>query len=115
MTVMKGSRYADKETTFAISEVDGSLTLARVRPFEIEPERGDSVYVTQQGDTYWRIAGKPQVYNDPHLWWVIASANPSPDLFKNQLEGMEGGEELRIPPADKVFARTDGRPANRVF
>lgn len=111
MTIFKGSRYADEETNFVIVDENNSRHLSRVLPFEVDTEPSDGVYVTQNGDTYWSIAGQRSVYNDPNMYDVIASANPSPDFFKNMFDGFEAGVRLRIPPVEKVFKRRGGRPS----
>lgn len=56
------------------------------------PLRDDDVYVaTETGDRLDTLA--QQFYNDPTLWWIIASANN----IHNANFGFEDGTVLRIP------------------
>ena len=114
MTILKGSRYADEDTSFTLLKEDvdtGDVRteMSRVRPFNIPVDPEDGVYVTVQGDTWWSVAGRQNVYNDPKLFDVLISANPTPSLFAGMFEQIEPGTKLRIPPFDKVVARRGGR------
>jgi hypothetical protein len=56
------------------------------------PRRDDDIFVaTQTGDRLDLLANK--YYNDPSLWWIIASANN----IHNAPLGIEDGTILRIP------------------
>ncbi len=114
MTVLKGSRYNDDETSYLILKEDDSTgvertEMSRVRPFRIEADPADTVYTVRQGDTWWSIAGLQAVYGDPGMYDVLMAANPSPDLFKGMFDGLNPGQELRVPPAGKIFERRGGR------
>lgn len=56
------------------------------------PAHEDDIYIiTAAGDRYDTLA--LQFYNDPSLWWVIASANN----FQKSSLNIESGVQLRIP------------------
>ncbi len=114
MTVLKGSRYADEETSYLILKEDEDTgvqrtEMSRVRPFNIETDPEDVVYVTKQGDTWWSVAGKREIYNDPKMYDVLMSANPTPALFEGMFESIPVNTRLRVPPLEKVNERRGGR------
>lgn len=113
MTVLKGSRYAVDEV-FVVQGADGSKVLSRRRPFVIPEDPDDQLYITNQGDTFWYVAGLRSIYGEPELYWVIAEANPEVPFFQGQITGLDAGVELRIPPADKVRSRIGGRASSRI-
>lgn len=112
MTVLKGSRYA-VDSVFVITESDGKKSLSRRRPFEIPESPDEAVYVTNQGDTFWFIAGLREVYGEPELYWVLMEANPEVPLFQGQISGLDAGIQLKVPPIDQVLALVGGRPSSR--
>lgn len=82
------SRY---DTTETRKTVDGRTVYATQRYPDI-PLRETDVYVaTETGDRLDTLA--KTFYNDPSLWWIIASANN----IHNAVFGFEDGTILRIP------------------
>lgn len=110
MTVFRGSRYADDRVFVRVQ--NGFKTLSRRPPFRIPENPNDRVYVTKQGDTFWWIAGKTEIYGEPALYWVIHAANPDIQFFQGQFDGLDAGIELRIPPADQVYSLINGSPTS---
>lgn len=82
------SRYARLGTR---KTVDGK-TVYRTRRFPNIPLRESDIYIaTETGDRLDTLA--KTFYNDPNLWWIIASANN----IHNAVFGFEDGTVLRIP------------------
>lgn len=71
-------------------------------------------YLVQKDDNLWKIAGRPEVYNDPYRWLLLYHANRDqifePDLIYAGMvllvpryRGME-----RVPPEEEVIVIEEG-------
>ena len=60
---------------------------------EIPTKDEDLYIITRVGDRLDMLAS--HFYDNPDLWWVIASANPN--VIKNGSFGVKSGLEIRIP------------------
>jgi len=82
------NRY--NEITFAKTD-EGTLYYNNPIYPDIPVTEDDLYIITTVGDRYDTLA--QQFYNDPKLWWIIASANTSNRASLN----VEPGVQLRIP------------------
>ncbi len=64
---------------------------------DIPLHENDTYVITQSGDRYDILA--QEFYNDPHLWWIISTAN---NYQKGSLN-IVPGVQMRIP-SDKTTA-----------
>jgi len=101
MTVLSESRY---RRTYNIQDESGIVYLSRRRYLDLPQHSTDILYTTQVRDKLWTIAGKPEIYNRPELWWVIAEYNNLSQTFKLNFLGFESAEQLRIPALSRVLA-----------
>lgn len=82
------SRY----TRIGTRKTADGKTVYRTKRFPNIPLRESDIYVaTETGDRLDTLA--KTFYNDPNLWWIIASANN----IHNAVFAFEDGTVLRIP------------------
>lgn len=55
---------------------------------------GGDIYRVKKGDNLWKIAGKPDIYNDPAKWAFLYSANR--EVIKNP-NTVDVGVVLKVP------------------
>ena len=64
------------------------------KQLKLKPKAKARIYIVKKGDSLWRIAGYPNIYNDPAKWKKIFEANknriPDPRLLYH-------GQKLIIP------------------
>jgi len=64
------------------------------KQLKLKPKAKARIYIVKKGDSLWRIAGYPNIYNDPAKWKKIFEANknriPDPRL-------LYPGQKLIIP------------------
>jgi hypothetical protein len=69
---------------------------------QASPQKRDTYYTVEPGDTMWEIAGLPQVYGDHEMWRVLYLANPEViEYFYRKKEVpyviLTKGVRLRVP------------------
>ena len=87
------------------------------------PQPRVDTYLVQRGDHMWKIAGKPDIYNDPYKWPRLWSANAEsvsdpnliyPDQMLNIIRDLEKNQRLVVQGEDlsKIasYADTYGDP-----
>ena len=83
------------------------LAYGRLRTLNRELERRTKTYAVKPGDSLWTISGKPEVYDNPHLWPLIWDENRGTLPNPNKLRG---GQVLRLrphPTTDEVVRAVD--------
>ena len=88
-----------------VNGYDNSVAGLRARV----PQPRVDTYQVQRGDHMWKIAGKPDIYNDPYKWPRIWSANcetvsdPNliyPDQMLNIIRDLEKNQRIVVPGED---------------
>ena len=79
------------DNTEIIRLVNGKKVYETVIPRQITKKDNDIYVITQETDRLDTLAR--EYYNDPSLWWIIASANN----IHNAVFAFEDGTVLRIP------------------
>jgi len=73
------------------------------RPVDIPVTKDDRYMVTDGRLSLWEIAARPEVYDDPTLWWIMVDVNEElTDIFQSMFSAVPAGTVLRIPPLSKV-------------
>lgn len=91
----------NRYTSIPITKTEDNPTrrYVTVKYPEIPLEFSDIYVYTTRGDRYDTLA--LSYYNDPSLWWVISSANPT--IIQNSLIPPYGSQ-IRIPSPDRLSA-----------
>ncbi len=87
----KGSRYG-KAKLF-----EGDVAFLGIRPRTIGPAPGVIEHTVRSGDRLDHLAG--HYYDDDHLWWRIADANPTFMHPGEMVDAGTVGKTILIPKA----------------
>jgi len=89
----------DKESLYgATTQTNGRLDILNYRPM---PKLEDDVtYTIQPQYNYRPDLLASDLYNDPNLWWVFKSRNPS--VIDDPIFDFVAGVEIKIPRGDNV-------------
>jgi len=113
----EGGESGGDRLTFDTAPADGAVILVRYswqgsprgafsstrRPIELLATEDDRYMVATGREALWQIAGRPDVYGDPTMWWVLVDVNESLNsVFQAQFDAVPAGTVLRIPAKSKV-------------
>jgi nucleoid-associated protein YgaU len=81
----------------AAGEQAGEEAVVRLEAVEPDSTQTRPQYIVQAGDSYWSIAAKPEIYNNPRLWRRLYEANRDKLEDSGNPNLIEPGIVIEIP------------------